>query len=545
MSIIPKPLLLVILDGWGHAPPGEGNAVSQAYTPNMDRYFKGYPHTLLSASGEAVGLPHGEAGNTETGHLNIGAGRIVLQDLPRINMSIADGSFFKNTAFLNAIEHVKSNKSRLHLLGLIGAGGVHSNIEHFFALLHLAKEHRINDLVIHAFTDGRDSPPTSALTYIRQFQEKLKNYDSARIASVSGRYYALDRDQRWLRTKKVYLALTKGEAHKSSSPEEAVNNSYSRGITDEFIEPTLIINSQIKKPLLIEENDSVIFINFRIDRPRQLTKAFVLPNFEESSNTKHGFDPYTVKYLKKHQAVYDMRAHPFTRGKRIKNLFFVTMTEYERGLPVSVAYPPQPVDNPLGQVLSQHNLKQLRIAESEKERFVTYYLNGLREDPFAGEDLIIVPSPQVKTYDLEPQMSAPELTEAVIERISEGMYDIIFINYANPDMVAHTGNLQAAVDACQVVDGCLSQLVDKTLKTNGALIVTADHGNAESMLSPKTGEPLTEHSTNQVPFILIGKFFSKKLSLAEGVLADIAPTMLQILKIAKPKEMTGKSLIKL
>ncbi len=544
MAPIPKPLVLVILDGWGYtSTKTPGNAISEAQTPNLDKLYAEYPHTLLDASGEAVGLPHGEAGNTETGHLNIGAGRVVLQDLPRINMSIADGSYFENDAFIKAVEHVHDNQSTFHILGLLGAGGVHSNLEHIFALLHLAKENNVKRLAFHVITDGRDSPPTSALTYIGQLNEKIKTTKIGKISSISGRYYAMDRDHRWERTEKSYRTLTSGDGKIASTPEQAVNQSYRSGKTDEFIEPTIIVGSHDEQPVLIRENDSVIFANFRIDRPRQLTKAFVLPNFEDSANRKPGFDPYAVKYYKKHEVDTETQTKPFSRGDRIKNLFFVTMTEYERGLPVSVAFPPQPIQTPLGQVLAKKSLKQLRIAETEKERFVTYYFNGLREDPFPGEDLIIIPSPKVSTYDQQPQMSAPEITEAVLERVGEGLYDVMIINFANPDMVAHTGNLKATIDACQVVDGSVGQIVEKTLTVNGALIITADHGNAEQLLNPDSGAIITEHSSNPVPLILVSKQYHKSTKLPQGVLADIAPTMLQMLKISKPKEMTGRSLI--
>src|SRR3989344_8694949 len=544
MSPIPKPIVLLILDGWGIAPPGPGNAIERAITPNLDRYWNAFPHTKLEASGEAVGLPHGEEGNTETGHLNIGAGQIVYQDLPRINMSIADGSFFENQAFVTAGAHVQTYNSALHLMGLVGAGGVHSNIEHLFALLHFGSLHRLERVALHLFTDGRDSPPTSALTYISQIQAKIQTIGVGEIASVMGRFYAMDRDQRWERTEKAYQALTVCAAHKARDANESVTSAYTAGKTDEFIEPTLIVDENNNPKSLVRENDAVIFFNFRIDRPRQLTKAFVLPNFETAAEKRPAFDPYAIKYFRKHAAYPQLQTTPFTRGERIKNLLFVTMTEYERALPVSIAYPPQTVEMPFGRIIADFNLRQLRVAETEKERFVTYYFNGLREDPFPGEDRIIIPSVKVPTYDLDPQMSALEITDSVIERIATGIYNVIIVNFANPDMVAHTGNMQATIAACETVDQCVEQIAQKAMSVGGATIITADHGNAEELLNPETGQVDTEHSTFPVPFIFIDRESTGKGSMVQtGVLADIAPTMLKLLNIPKPPMMTGRELI--
>jgi 2,3-bisphosphoglycerate-independent phosphoglycerate mutase len=544
MSPVPKPIVLLILDGWGLAPPGPGNAINLANTPNIDRYWNSSPHTRLEASGEAVGLPHGEDGNTETGHINIGAGQIVYQDLPRINMAIADGSFFQNQALIAAMAHVATYQSTLHLMGLIGAGGVHSNIEHLYALLHLCSMHKLEKVALHLFTDGRDSPPTSALTYVSQVKEKITSSGIGSIASIMGRFYAMDRDQRWERTQKAYLTLTKAEGHMAKSAEQAVNDAYEAGKTDEFIEPTVITNEDGSPKALIQENDAVIFFNFRIDRPRQLTKAFVLPNFETAAEKKPAFDPYAVKYYRRHIAYPQLQSKPFSRGERIKNLFFATMTEYERNLPIAVAFPPQPITMPLGRVLSERSLRQLRIAETEKERFVTYYFNGLREDPFPGEDRIIIPSPKVATYDLYPQMSAPEITETIIERIATGIYHVIIVNYANPDMVAHTGNIKSTITACEVVDECVGKVAEQTMAVGGATLITGDHGNAEELLNPETGAIDTEHSTFPVPFIIIEKSSQGNATMLQsGVLADIAPTMLQLLKVPKPPQMTGHALI--
>lgn len=459
-------------------------------------------------------------------------------------MAIADGSFFENQAFIAATTHVQNFQSTLHLMGLIGAGGVHSNLDHLYALLHLCRLHKLENVALHLFTDGRDSPPTSTLTYLSQIKEKMKSTGIGFIASMMGRFYAMDRDQRWERTQKVYLALTTGEGHKAQVEEDAINEAYNSGKTDEFIEPTVITHKNGVPKAIIQENDAVIFFNFRIDRPRQLTKAFVLPNFEAAAERRPGFDPYTVKYYRRHVAYPQLQSKPFTRGDRIKNLFFVTMTEYERGLPVSIAFPPQPVEMPFGRIIAERALRQLRISETEKERFVTYYFNGLRDDPYPGEDRIIIPSQKVATYDLYPQMSALDITETILERIATGIYHVIIANYANPDMVAHSGNLKATITACEVVDQCVGQVAEKAMAVGGATIVTSDHGNAEELLNPETGEVSTEHSTFPVPFILtVRSQQGKATMLRTGVLADIAPTMLQLLQIPKPPSMTGRSLI--
>lgn len=536
-----KPIVLIVLDGWGIAPEGPGNAISLANLPNFRRLWTLFPHGKLQASSEAVGLPHGESGNTETGHLNLGAGHIVYQDLPRINMAIADGSFYQNKAFLGAIEHAKKNKSHLHLMGLVGAGGVHANNEHLFALLHLAKEQHFQRIFLHLFTDGRDSPPTSALEYIKTVEEELNFIGFGKIASLMGRYYAMDRDRRWERTEKAYLALTQGICATNHSAEEIVRRSYERSITDEFIEPTAICNNG--EPIgLIKEGDTVIFYNFRIDRPRQLTKAFVLENFAEEAK-KTGFDPYAVRYEKKH-LVEEEETQPFLRGEKIKNLFFVTMTQYEKGLPVHVTFPPQLVKYPLGRVISDRGLRQLRLTESEKERFVTFYFNGQRETPLPGEDRLIIPSLKVPTYDLAPQMRAREITNSFLEKLNQEVYDFILINFANPDMVGHTGFIPAAVKACEVIDECLGKIAFQILQKRGALIISADHGNAEEMINQKTGGVDTEHSTSLVPLIIVSQEFEgKPKELRLGILADLAPTVLGLMGIPKPGEMTGRNLL--
>lgn len=538
-----RPLVLIILDGWGIAPAGPGNAVTLAKTPYLERLMSSYPHGLLNASGESVGLPKGEDGNTETGHMNLGAGYIVYQDLPRINLSIADGSFFKNTAFISAINHARKYGSKLHLMGLIGSGGVHSNIEHLIALLELCKEQGFGKVYLHLITDGRDSPPKSAGLYIDQIQAYLHGLGFGQIASVMGRYYAMDRDHRWERTEKAYDALTKGIGEKAKDPKSAVLESYSKGVTDEFLTPTVIEKNG--KPLaVISENDSVIFFNYRIDRPRQLTKAFVLNDFVKEANIS-GFDPYTVKYFKKHTAELSSFSQPFERGLPIPHLYFVTMTEYSPYVHVSsVAFPPHIVINPVGEVLSETGLFQLHMSESEKERFVTYYFNGQRETPFIGEKREIIPSPKVATYDLKPEMSAAELTAALAKNISSKKFDFIIVNYANADMVGHTGNIPAAVTACETIDRSLAEIVPLVEKMNGTVFITADHGNAEEMIDPQTGGIDTEHSTYPVPFIAVNRQWEgRNVELDTGVLADVAPTILGVLKIKKPVTMTGRNLL--
>lgn len=538
-----KPVLLIVLDGWGVAPDGPGNAISQSKLPFYNHLLATFPHGLLEASGEAVGLPRGEDGNTETGHINLGAGFIVYQDLSRINLSIADGTYFKNNAFLSAINHARKYESKIHLMGLVGSGGVHSNIEHLTALLQLMKEQGFTKVFLHLITDGRDSPPKSAAIYLNQIQAYLQSLGFGKIASIMGRYYGMDRDLRWDRTEKAYKVLTKGIGEKAADPLKVIDANYKKKVTDEFIEPT-IITSNNKPIALIEPNDSVIFYNFRIDRPRQLTKAFVMDNFESEANTSD-FDPYSVKYHKKHLVEMSNLQNPFKRGPKIDHLYFTTMTEYNQSVKVSaVAFPPIIIPHPLGEEISNSGLTQLRMAESEKERFVTYYFNGLREVPFDGEDRLIIPSPKVPTYDLKPEMSSFELTSKLIYNINSKKYNFILVNFACADMVAHTGNPAATIKACEAIDVCLSRIVPEVLKLNGAVFITADHGNAEELINPQTNSIDTEHSTFPVPFIAISnKLNGKTVKLKTGVLADIAPTILDILHIKKPKEMRSRNLL--
>lgn len=543
-----KFVILAVLDGWGIAAPSAGNAISLANTININRYWVGYPHTELSASGESVGLPQGEAGNTETGHLNLGAGRIVYQDLMRINMSIAEGTFFTNSILLGAIDHAVKNNSNLHLMGLIGAGGVHSNIEHLFALIQLCSRNKFDRVFLHLFTDGRDSPPTAAKIYIDKIRQVIKREKVGQIASIMGRYWAMDRDHRWDRTAKAYFALARNEGNLVKTPEEAIERSYEDGKTDEFIDPSLICDQNGKPLSKINDNDAVVFFNFRIDRPRQLSRAFVYSDFNKIDEVQ-SFDPFLVKYKQKH-LVEELHGEisTFERDEKLKNLYFATMTQYEKSLideGAKVVFTPETVDMPLGRVISEAGYKQLRASESEKERFVTFYFNGQQEMPMESEEHLIVPSPKVATYDLKPEMSSIELTDSILAKLKDNQdYKFILVNYAAPDMVGHTGNIGSAVKACQITDECVARLANFCLAYDGALVITADHGNVEEMIDAQSGQIETEHSINPVPLIVINKeFIGKGQVLPSGVLADVAPTILTLLNFSIPSQMSGRNLL--
>lgn len=539
-----SPVILIVLDGYGMAPHGPGNAVYLANPTNINTFLYSYPNTTLKASGQPVGLPYNEVGNTEVGHLNLGAGRIVYQDLPRINMAIADGSFYNNKIFSAAISHAKKNNSKLHILGLVGEGSVHSSLEHLYALLYLIKEQKIERLFLHIITDGRDSPPKSALESVKSLQEKLDNLQIGVISSVLGRYYGMDRDRRWERTEKAYNCLSKGNGNKARSVAAVIEESYNQGKTDEFIEPTNIVGESGEPIALVGEGDAVIFFNYRIDRPRQLTKAFVLENFELDANKTTSFDPYAIKYYKTHLPKEEIVNPPFQRGAKIKNLFFVTMTEYEKNLLAQTAFPPIRIHTPLGKIISEAGFTQLRMSESEKERFVTFYFNGQNEASFTGEERLIIPSPKVPTYDYKPEMSAYELTNVLISKMRENKYHFILVNFANPDMVGHTGNIETTVKAIKVVDECLGKIVEEGLNLNYYMLITADHGNAEQKINPQTGEISTEHTNNPVPFVAIGrKYQGRFIKLQTGILADVAPTVLALLELPKSQDMTGRNLL--
>ncbi|TDT50748.1 2,3-bisphosphoglycerate-independent phosphoglycerate mutase [Fonticella tunisiensis] len=503
--------MLVVLDGWGINEKVEGNAIAHAKKPNFDNYWNNYPHTVLSASGLDVGLPKGQMGNSEVGHLNIGAGRIIYQDFTRINKEIEEGDFFKREPFLKAIQNAKDNGSDLHLMGLLSDGGVHSHIDHLEALLKLCKDNGLSNVYVHAFLDGRDVPPQSAIEYIDRLESYMKKTGIGRIATIAGRYYAMDRDKRWERTELAYNAMVKGEGETAASAREAVEKSYAQNKTDEFVVPTVVF-SQGKPTATIKSKDSVIFFNFRPDRARQITRALVDREFA-------GFE------------------------RELLSLYFVCMTQYDKTIEnVEIAYKPQVHKNTFGEYISSLGLNQLRIAETEKYAHVTFFFNGGIEAPYPNEERILIPSPKVPTYDLQPEMSAYAVTDRVIEEIESNKFDVIILNFANPDMVGHTGNFDAAVKAIETVDKCLGRIVNKVLEKGGALYVTADHGNADQMIDYETGEPLTSHTTNLVPFIVIGE---GDIELREGGrLSDIAPTMLELMKVNIPAEMTGKSLIK-
>lgn len=505
---------LIILDGFGLNPRNEGNAIYEAHTPNLDRLWNAYPHVSIQGSGLDVGLPEGQMGNSEVGHLNIGAGRIVYQDYTRVSKAIEDESFFENRALLGAIGNVKEKNSKLHLMGLVSDGGVHSHIKHLYALVELAKKSGLSDVYIHCFMDGRDVPPASGKDYIEKLEAKLEELEFGRIATVSGRYYAMDRDKRWDRTKLAYDALVEGVGVEADSAVQAMEQSYADDVYDEFVMPTVIKNSG--KPIsTIDENDSIIFFNFRPDRARQLTSSFIEPGF-------NGFD----------------------RERGHFPVYFVSMTQYDETFKdIHVAYEPEHLTNTFGEYISSLGLKQLRIAETEKYAHVTFFFNGGVEHPNEGEDRVLIPSPKVATYDLKPEMSAYEVTDEVIERIESGEYDVIVLNYANCDMVGHTGDMDAAINAVEAVDECAGRTVEAILRAGGRVLITADHGNAEQMLDYETGEPHTAHTSNPVPFILVDENLKDMELREEGRLADIVPTILDLMDIKKPDEMTGKSLL--
>ena len=497
------PTTLIIMDGFGLAPAAADNAVSLANTPVLDKLFREYAHTTLSASGLDVGLPAGQMGNSEVGHTNIGGGRVVFQDLPRISRAIEDGSFFKNEAYNKAMDDCLKNDSSLHLYGLLSDGGVHSHIDHLFALLQMARDKGLTKVYVHCFLDGRDVSPTSGKGFVQELQDKCAQLGVGRIATVMGRYYAMDRDKRWERVQMAYDAMVYGEGHHSSDPVAAVAESYANGVTDEFVEPVVIDPDGT-----ISDNDSIIFFNYRPDRAREITRAIVDPDFDGFARE---FFPTT----------------------------YVCNTEYDASMPnVLVAWPRIAVKNGLGEYLSSMGMTQLRIAETEKYAHVTFFFNGGVEKQYPGEDRVLVPSPKVATYDLQPEMSAFEVCDKCVERIESGAYDVIILNFANCDMVGHTGVLEAAVKAVETVDTCVGRVVDATLKMGGIAMVTADHGNAEDMKQPD-GSPMTAHTTNLVPFILCGA----GTELRPGRLADIAPTILDVMGLACPPEMDGKTLI--
>lgn len=515
-----KPIVLIVLDGWGISNSVAGNPIREATLPTFDKLNRFYPMTALQASGISVGLPWNTAGNSEVGHMTMGAGRVLYQNLPRISLAIQDGSFFKNEMLVKAMQTAKTNGKKVHIMGLLSSGSVHSHRDHITALLRLGKNEGLDEIYIHAFTDGRDSAPTAGIQQYKELERTIRLLGIGKVASLGGRNFAMDRNNNWDRIEKAYWMLTKGTEKTASDPNIVFEQAYAQNISDEYIEPINITEGG--KPLaLIEEGDSVIFFNFREDRARELTQAFVLPTFDGFERTK-------------------------------LNISFVTLTEYERGLPVQVAFPLEEVKHCLGEELSLHNLKQLRIAETEKYAHVTYFFNGGNEKAFPGEERLLVPSPAVSHFDEIPEMSSPKITETLLGALKENIYDFILVNYANPDMVAHTGNEEASIKAVEATDKSLSILIPAILKAGGVILMTADHGNVEELKRVSTGEVDTEHSTNPVPLWYItpdnhreksAEIMMREQSEVNGLLSDVAPTVLDIMGLKKPKEMNGTSLL--
>ena len=503
-----QPVVLMILDGWGISKQTEGNAIAQSSTPNMDKLLSQYAHSQLLCSGEAVGLPDGQQGNSEVGHLNLGAGRVVYQELTRINKAVREHTLQENVAFQQVMDGCIASGKPLHLMGLVSPGGVHSHSDHLYGLLELARDKNVPQVYVHCFLDGRDVGPSTGLGFVQELEDKLSELGVGKIATVSGRYYAMDRDNRWERVEKAYLAMTQGIGETAESAAKAVEQSYAKGETDEFVLPT-VVQTNGQPTGMIGAGDGVIFFNFRGDRAREITKAFVNKEFD-------GF------------------------GREYLGVNYVAMTQYEEGLDVTVAFPPQDLHNTLGQVLAANNIKQFRVAETEKYAHVTFFFNGGVEDPNPMEDRLLVPSPKVATYDLQPEMSAIAVKENLVQTIQNGDYPFLLVNFANTDMVGHTGIPEAAQKAVKTVEACVGEVADAVLAAGGVLLITADHGNAEQMVDPVKGTPHTAHTANPVPFVVVSE---KAYQAKDGSLQDVAPTVLKLLGIEKPADMTGNSLI--
>jgi 2,3-bisphosphoglycerate-independent phosphoglycerate mutase len=527
----PKPLVLIILDGWGYSPKTEANAIALARKPTYERLLREYPNSLIHTSGKYVGLPNGQMGNSEVGHLNIGAGRIVHMDITRIDLMIQNGDFFFHPPLLAAIKHARTGNRRLHLFGLVSDGGVHSQQAHLYALLKMAKQNGVDRVFVHAFMDGRDTLPTNGAGYLEQLQHKMREYNSGAIASVNGRYYAMDRDRRWERIAKAFNTMVygEGEGGKYVDPVQGMKDSYNKGVTDEFVLPFVCVGNKGEPLATIRDEDSCICFNFRADRVRQITRALTR---NSGLNSQAGSDL---------PGAADLDA-TIPRDRTPKNLHYLCMTQYDKNFSLPVVIPPESLDNILANVMGQMSLRNLRVAETEKYAHVTYFFNGGVEQPFPGEDRVLIPSPKVATYDLKPEMSAAGIADAVVKAAGDGAFDVVIVNFANADMVGHSGKIEPTVKAVEVVDSCLEGIEKAVRQKGGALLITADHGNAEMMIDPVSGGPHTAHTTNPVPFIVIADKAEQFSLRPDGSLRDISPTLLGMLGLPQPKEMTGYDL---
>ena len=528
----PKPLVLTILDGWGYSPKTENNAIALARKPNYDKLLTDFPNTLIYTSGRYVGLPDGQMGNSEVGHLNIGAGRVVYMDIVRIDMMIEKGTFFEHPVLLDAIKNTRNGERKLHIFGLISDGGVHSMNKHLYALLKMCKQQGAERVYLHCFMDGRDTPPNSGVGFVEQLQQKMREFGVGKIASVSGRYYAMDRDRRWERTKKAFDAMVHGNAEGGTFADavQGIKESYNKGVTDEFVIPFVCVDNEGKPLATIDDEDSCICINFRADRVRQISRALC----RDSGLSKDaGRDLVGWEDLDK----------TIPRESAPKNLKYKTMTQYDAKFTLPFVVPPESLDNILANVMGQVNMRNLRVAETEKYAHVTYFFNGGVEQPFPGEDRLLVQSPKVATYDLKPEMSAEEIADGVTKVINDTAFDVIIMNFANADMVGHSGKLEPTIKAVETVDHCIGRIYGAVKQHGGAMLITADHGNAEMMVDPVTGGPHTYHTTNPVPFVVISEDANKYTLRKDGALQDISPTVLNMLGIQQPKEMSGRSLL--
>jgi 2,3-bisphosphoglycerate-independent phosphoglycerate mutase len=531
MATRPKPLVLVILDGWGYAPPSKANAISLARKPTFDKLLADFPNTLIHTSGRYVGLPEGQMGNSEVGHLNIGAGRIVYMDITRIDMMIENGEFFSHPVLLDVIKHARSGGRRLHLFGLLSDGGVHSQQNHLYALLKICKQQGVERVFVHCFMDGRDTLPTNGAGYVQQLQQKMREYGVGKVASVEGRYYAMDRDRRWPRVAKAFNAMTHGdgEAGRYVDPVQGIKESYNKDVTDEFIVPFVVADNRGEPVATIRDEDACLNFNFRADRARQITRALAR---ESGLSAQGGRDLPDAEGLDA----------TIPRDRVPRSLKYVCMTRYDKQFTLPYVVPPEPLENILANVMGGQSLRNLRVAETEKYAHVTYFFNGGVEQPFPGEERALVPSPKVATYDLKPEMSAAGIADTVVNAVEKGAFDVIIVNFANADMVGHSGKIEPTVKAVETVDGCLNRIQSAVRQRGGAMIVTADHGNAEMMIDPETGGPHTAHTTNPVPLIIASEDGKRFALRKDGALQDISPTVLGLLGIPQPKQMTGKDL---